>query len=141
MDTSFNKGIYSLFPENESKFDFDTTVNKLIAEIENRSWNISFTHDLQQTMKKHGRNVLPVKVLAICHPSHSGQILDKDHHRVISCMMPCRISIYQKSDGKTYVSRMNPATMAQMMDPLTSKVMLGAAADVEEIITTALETI
>lgn len=141
MDTSANKGIYSLFPENESKFDFDTTVNRLVAEIGKRSWNISSTHDLQQTLKKHGRDVLPVKVLAICHPNHSGQILEKDDERVISCMMPCRISIYQKSDGKTYISRMNPSMMAQMLDPLTSKVMQGSAADVEEIIKTALETI
>ena len=140
MDTLKNIGIYSIFPESESKYDFDTTVNKLVSEVEARSWNISFTHDLQQTMKKHGRDVLPVKVLAICHPSHSGQILDKDHERVISCMMPCRISIYEKSDGKTYVSRMNPAMMAQVMDPLTAQVMQGAAADVEEIIQTALKT-
>lgn len=139
MDALKNNGIYSIFPESESSNDLDTTVNKLVAEIEARSWNVSFTHDLQQTMKKHGKDVLPVKVLAICHPSHSGQILEKDHERVISCMMPCRISIYKKSDGKTYVSRMNPAMMSQVMDPLTAQVMQGAAADVEEIIQSALK--
>ena len=140
MDALKNNGIYSIFPESESSYDLDTTVNKLVSEIEARSWNVSFTHDLQQTMKKHGKDVLPVKVLAICHSSHSGQILEKDHERVISCMMPCRISIYKKSDGKTYVSRMNPAMMSQVMDPLTAKVMQGAAADVEEIIQSALKT-
>lgn len=139
MDALNNNGIYSIFPESESSYDLDTTVNRLVAEIEARSWNVSFTHDLQQTMKKHGKDVLPVKVLAICHPSHSGQILEKDYERVISCMMPCRISIYKKSDGKTYVSRMNPAMMSQVMDPLTAQVMQGAAADVEEIIQSALK--
>jgi hypothetical protein len=34
---------------------------------------------------------------------------------------------------------MNPAMMSQVMDPLTAQVMQGAAADVEEIIQSALK--
>lgn len=30
----------------------------------------------------------------------------------ISAMMPCRVAVYEKADGKTYISRINPGLFA-----------------------------
>jgi uncharacterized protein (DUF302 family) len=122
------------FIESESKFDFDETVQKFTAIAEQKTWKVTATHDLQQTMKTHGKDVLPVKVFAICHPKHSSKILEKDDERIISSMMPCRVSIYKKSDGKTYISRMNSVMMAQFFDGLIKEVMTESALEVEEMI-------
>lgn len=123
-----------MFLENESLYGFDKTVEMITVELEKRLWSLSFTHDLQQTLKKHGKEVLPVKVLALCHPKHSGQILDKDYERIVSSMMPCRISVYEKSDGKTYISRVNASVVAKQMGGLIEKVMTNSADEVEDIV-------
>lgn len=124
----------SMFLENESKYGFDETIEKLKIEIEKKSWKLTATHDLQETMKKNGKDVLPVMVFAMCHPKHSGKILEKDDERIVSTMMPCRVSVYAKSNGKTYISRMNPSIMASTFGGLIEQVMTDSATEVEEII-------
>jgi uncharacterized protein (DUF302 family) len=123
-----------LFFENQSRFGFDETVEKLKTEVEKKTWKLTATHDLQQTMKTHGKEVLPVKVFAVCHPKHSSLILEKDEERIVSCMMPCRISVYAKSDGKTYISRINAAPMAKAYGGLVEEVMTASAKEIEEMI-------
>jgi uncharacterized protein (DUF302 family) len=123
-----------MFFENESKYDFETTIEKVKAAVEAKTWKLTATHDLQQTMKTNGFDVLPVKVFAVCHPKHSSKILEKDDERIVSCMMPCRISVYSKSNGKTYISRMNPAPMAQAYGGLVEQVMTDSAREIEEIL-------
>jgi uncharacterized protein (DUF302 family) len=134
MRTSTSPHKENLFLENLSRYDFDETVEKLTEAIENKAWNVSIIHDLQQTLKKHGKEVLPVKVFAICQPKHSARILEKDYERLVSSVMPCRVSIYKKSDGRTYVSRMNTSMLAASFGDVIGQVMKESAAEVEEII-------
>lgn len=124
--------------EGQSPFGFQETVDRLSRAIENRGWKTPALHDLQQTMKSFGKEVLPVKVFEICHPAHSGRILEKDAERIVSVMMPCRISVFERSDGKTYVTRINAGTMAEVFGGLIQEVMTDATAEVEEIIIDAL---
>jgi uncharacterized protein (DUF302 family) len=124
----------NIFLENESKYDFVETVEKLKFEIEKKTWKLTATHDLQQTLKNFGKEVLPVQVFAICHPKHSGKILEKDDERIVSSMMPCRISVYKKSNGKTYLSRVNTSAMAKNFGGLIEQVMTDSSNEVEEII-------
>ncbi len=114
----------NLFIENVSKYDFNETVQKLTMEIEQKSWKVSAIHDLQQTLMNSGKEVLPIKVFALCHPKHSGRILEKDEERIVSSLMPCRISVYMKSDGETYVSRMNSAILAKSIGGIIEEVMI-----------------
>lgn len=124
----------SMFLENESKYDFDTTVETLKAAVEKNTWKLTAIHDLQKTMETYGADVLPVKVFAVCHPKHSSKILEKDNERIVSCMMPCRISVYKKSDGKTYISRINPAPMAKAFGGIVEQVMTDSANEIEEML-------
>jgi uncharacterized protein (DUF302 family) len=123
-----------MFLETLSPFDFHSTVELLSKEIENKSWKISNVYDLQKTLNQHGKDVLPVKVFSLCHPNHSSRILEKDSERIISSMMPCRVSIYEKADGKTYISRMNSSMIAAGFGGIAEQVMTESANEVEEII-------
>lgn len=124
----------NLFLENESKFNFDETLEKLKAEAEKKTWKVIAMHDLQESMKKSGKDVLPVTVIALCHPKHSGKVLEKDDERIISSMMPCRVSVYTKSNGKTYISRMNASVFANQLSGVSFQVMADAATDIEDIL-------
>lgn len=127
------------FIENLSPIDFNSTVDKLSKEIEKKSWKISNVYDLQKTMDKFGKDVLPVKVFSLCHPNHSSRILEKDSERIISSMMPCRVSVYEKNDGNTYISRMNSLIIASGFGGIIEQVMTDSANEVEEIIEKTLQ--
>jgi uncharacterized protein (DUF302 family) len=129
-----NKKTEAMFLEDESKFGFEETIEKLKSEVEKKTWKLSAVHDLQETLKKSNYEVLPVKVFAICHPKHSSRILSKDDERIVSSLMPCRVSVYQKSNGKTYISRMNAGLLAKSIGGIIEEVMVASAADVEEIL-------
>lgn len=102
--------------ESLSKYGFAATVDSLSKAAVAGGWKVTMIHDLQETMKKNSKEVLPVKVMEICNPMLAYQILSKDELRDASPMLPCRISVYEKSDGKTYVSRLNMLAFTGMID-------------------------
>ena len=129
-----------MFLENESKYNFAETVVKLTAEIEKKTWKVSAVHDLQETLKKNGTEVLPIKVFALCHPKHSSKILLKDDERIVSSLMPCRVSVYEKSNGKSYISRMNTGVLAKSIGGIIEEVMIASSKEVEEILSSLFVT-
>ena len=117
--------------ERVSPMGFDETVKTIIANAEANGWvipkkgkgNPSYLH---KSVKKHiGKDVLPVAVIKLCNPHYAHQILADDDARYVSVMMPCSVSVYKKSDGKTYVSNMKTARMGSMMGGTVADVMDG----------------
>jgi uncharacterized protein (DUF302 family) len=128
-----------MFREDNNSKDFEVTVANLEKAIEARGWKTPVVHDLQATMLKFGKEVRSVKVLEICHPDLSYQILSQNNEKIVSSMMPCRISVYEKEDGSVWISRMNSGFLAKPMSPVIRKTMSAAAADVEEIIAEVMQ--
>ena len=62
---------------------------------------------------------------------HAGAILAESDERIVAALMPCRVSFYEKADGKVYISRMNSGLMAKTFGGLIAEVMAVASADVE----------
>lgn len=122
--------------EKVSLFGFNETVELLTNAATDRQWGNPATHDLQQTLAKSGKSVRPVKVIEICKPVYSGQMLEKSDERIVSVMMPCRISIYEKADGKIYVGTLNGRLFASAMPENIRGVMVEAADEIEEIVRT-----
>ena len=119
--------------EHRSRFGFDKTVETIVADAEHREWKVPAVHDLQLSLAKSGKSVMPVKVIEICKPKYSGQMLELNDERIISVMMPCRISVYEKEDGLTYVSLINTGEMtAGLPDPI-ARVMKEASDETFEI--------
>jgi uncharacterized protein (DUF302 family) len=123
-----------LIIENRSKFNFERTVDLLVAEAERREWKIPFVHDLQQSLAKSGKSVRPVKVIEICKPQYSGQMLELNDERIISVMMPCRISVYEKEDGLTYIGLINAGAMTSELPENIARVMKTASDETFEIV-------
>jgi uncharacterized protein (DUF302 family) len=123
-----------LLLEKESLFGINETVEILITAATDRDWSNPATHDLQQSLAKAGKSVRPVKVVEICKPEFSGAMLEKSDERIVSVMMPCRISVYEKADGKIYVATMNGRLFASGMPESIQSVMVDAAEELEEIV-------
>ena len=125
--------------EQKSKFDFGKTVDLLVAAAGLREWNVPAVHDLQQSLAKSGKTVRPVKVIEICKPKYSGQMLELNDERIISVMMPCRISVYEKDDGKTYVGLINAGDLATGLQATIARVMKEASDETFEIVRAVTE--
>lgn len=128
-----------MFREDQNNRDFDATVAALEKAIEERGWKTPAIHDLQATMKKFGRDVKSVKVLEICNPDLSFEILNRSKEKIVSSMMPCRISVYEKEDGSVWISRMNSGLIGKPMSPVIRKTMSRATAEMEEIIAEVIQ--
>ena len=89
---------------------------------------------MQQSLAKSGKVVNSVKVLEVCKPEYSGKMLEKNDERIVSVMMPCRISIYLKEDGKTYVAMINGAALVAGMPETVREIMIAASDEVNEIV-------
>lgn len=124
----------TMFFENRSKYGFEETINQLTELVPENEWKIIQMLDLQETMRKNGKDVLPVKVVEMCKPDYAYQLLSEDLQRIYSNMMPCRVSVYEKSDGKIYISRMNSAMFAEQIGGVMKDVMSKAFDDVEKMI-------
>jgi uncharacterized protein (DUF302 family) len=122
--------------EMKSKFSFDETIKRLTEEAARREWSIPALHDLQKSLAKSGKSVKPVKVIEICKPAYSGQMLELNDERIMSVMMPCRISVYLKDDDKTYVALLNGGEISAGQPGNIAKVMKAASDESYEIIRT-----
>jgi uncharacterized protein (DUF302 family) len=122
--------------EKESKYGFDRSVEMIVAEAERREWKMPALHDLQESLAKSGKTVKPVKVIEICKPEYSGQMLELNHERIISVMMPCRISVYLKDDSKTYVAILNTGELVAGLPENIARVMKSASDEAFEIVKT-----
>ena len=120
--------------EQSSKYNFDKTVDLLITEAERREWKVPAVHDLQESLAKSGKTVKPVKVIEICKPAYSGQMLELNDERIMSVMMPCRISVYVKDDGKTYMALVDGGELAAGQPDKIARVMKAASDETFEIV-------
>ena len=62
-----------------------------------------------------------------------------DEEKILSPMLPCRVTLYEKSDGKTYISRMDIGLFTSNMSPLTKEVMNTVAEELEQTISSIIK--
>lgn len=131
-------GFYSLpgmmLMEDESQFDFETTLEVFEQAVSDAGWSILTVHDMQETLKSHGHDVRAVKIFELCSSKYSAEILKLDDERVVAPLMPCRVAVYEKSNGKTYITRMDSQLMAKPFGGVITEVMDQAASEIEDVI-------
>jgi uncharacterized protein (DUF302 family) len=125
--------------EKKSLFGLERTVELLTKSAIQKGWSVPFIHDLQQSLAKSGKNVRPVKVIEICKPEYSGQMLELNDERIISVMMPCRISVYEKNDGLIYMAFINTGKLASGMPGNIEKVMKASFDEVLSMVDTIIK--
>jgi uncharacterized protein (DUF302 family) len=117
-----------MLSEQLSPLGYEETITHIQKKVTDGGWKVSALMRLDKTLAKDGKEVLPVASFKICQPDHAEQILLDDNARFLSVMMPCSIGVYEKADGKTYISSMNSALMGRMFGGTAQKVMGGAVA-------------
>ncbi len=120
-----------MFKEVVSPFGVEETVARIQQNIQNagNGWSLSGLRNAAKPIEADGGNVLPVLMIEACSTKYSGPILKEDSIRFLSNLMPCKISVYKKNDGKTYIGMMNAALVGKMFGSMVGEVMSHVAED------------
>jgi len=124
--------------EDKSKYGLEETVNLLKQEAVSLGWKVPTTHSLNKSVAKAGYVVDPAVVVELCNPNYAGEILKNYSDRIVSSMMPCRISVYYNENNEVIVSRMNTGLISKLFGGNISDIMSVATKDTEKIISTVL---
>lgn len=111
-----------------SPLSYEETVQKIESAVTNGGWVISRKMDMQKSIAAHGFTAPRVTLLKICKAEYAAEILNDDDSMYVSLMMPCTISVYEKSDGTVYVATMNAGLMGRIFGGTVAKVMGGSVA-------------
>ena len=103
--------------EKASPLGFEETIARVKANAKALGWKVpkKWKHNFQKnflyvTKQDIGRNL----VFSMCEPWEAVKLLQHDKYKKFLSMMPCSFAVYEKSDGKVYVSSMNIQMLGQM---------------------------
>lgn len=117
-----------MFDYRKSKLGFEETISAINAAAAKRGWQSGPVHDIQAAMKQSGASdAKRMKVLEAC-PKNANERLSKASGGKLP-PLPCRVTIFEAKDAKTYVVRMNTALLARGLKDESAKVMTEIAAE------------
>lgn len=106
---------HTMIKENLSPYPFDKTVDVIVDNAQAQKWSVPKVYDFQALLIEKGEeDPGKIKVVKLCKASIASKMLTPDDSKYVGAMMPCSIAVYEKQDGKTYVSSMNMSLMATM---------------------------
>jgi len=113
-----------MLSESASPYGLEETVDRIQKNAVEAGWVVSGIVRLDASIAKHGGPDVPrTWLINLCQANHASRILADDADRVVSVMMPCTISVYEKSDGKTYIGSMNAGLLGRMFGGTVAEVM------------------
>ena len=118
-----------MLPEAPSAYGLAETVTKLTDAAQAAGWVVQSIVELEKSIEKNGGGVVrPVRLVNICQAKHAARIMSDDTARRVSVLMPCTISVYEKSDGSVWVGAMNAGLIAPLFGGVVAAVMGGPVA-------------
>lgn len=125
-----------MFSERVSPFGMEETIARIQHNIQatGNGWTLSGLRNPGRAVQQDGGNVLPVMMIEACSTKYSKPILNDDSVRFLSILMPCKVSVYKKNDGKVYIATMNAGLMGKMFGPLVGDVMGHVADDQQKFL-------
>jgi uncharacterized protein (DUF302 family) len=128
---AYNSMSSLMFREVPSPFGVEETVARIQQNIQNtgNGWALQGLRNPVKPLQADGGNALPVLMIEACSTKYSGPILNNDDVRFLSILMPCKVTVYKKNDGKTYIGLMNAGLMGRMFGSQVGEIMSHVAED------------
>ena len=129
-----------MFKVYKSKVGFDETVSAVAEAAPKNGWQVSDIRDLDKEFQAAGlSDTTKVKIIYLCDPQGSYEILKDDSGKSMSVMMPMGVSIYETSDGRVEIAAMNLGMMSGMFSGVVQEVMSNGAANLEKTLQGVIE--
>ena len=126
-----------MLKEAKSPYSVEDTVAKIKTNAQAMGWVVPSVQPLHKSIKKHsgGKHLIPpVMLVNLCNANHAYKALEFDQNKKISVFMPCTISVYQKTDGSTWVGYMNAELLGDMFGGEIAEVMSEVGPDQQQMI-------
>jgi len=103
-----------MFDVRPSRLGFDETLAAVRAGAGKRGWSIGEVQDVQAKMQQTGLSqVKRMKILQACPAGANERVVKASHGK--APQLACRVTVYEGSDGKSYLVRMNTGNMAKLV--------------------------
>lgn len=125
-----------VFNEQESPYTVEETVARIQHNIQaaGNGWSLMGLRNPIKPLHADGDDALPAMMIEACSTKYSGPILKDDKIRFLSILMPCKISVYKKSNGKVYIGTMNAGFIGSLFGPLVGDIMKNVVADQQKFL-------
>ena len=131
----WNQMPHMMLTTHSSTMSFDQTVSAIQEAAESGGWKVSKVYDIRKSLTEAGQgDISNVKVLSVCKPEYAYEILSDDANKDVTAMMPCRIAVYETTDGGVYVVQMNVGLMSKMFGGTIQEVMTRVSAEEREML-------
>lgn len=112
---------HSLINEYQSKFSFNETLQEIKKNTEQTKgeWVLRFNKSCSLPKTSDKSKIIQIE---LCSNKYGSRIINKESSRKASAIIPSTFSIYEKSDGKTYISQLNSSLIGHLVGGDTSKV-------------------
>jgi len=123
-----------MFLQTESPKGLYETVKVFKQEVAGAGWSILNMNNMAEILSEKGYTISPVLIFDVCSGKYSARILAKDEYRFVTPLMPCRVSIYQTSEGKVVIARLDPEGFGPLLSGELAEIMMQSSMEMEDII-------
>ena len=102
----------SLINEYQSKLGFKETLVQLGDEVKSVNGWMARTSSCSLPNPEDGSRAVALK---LCNGEYASELMNDEGARKTAAMIPCTFAVYQKSDGKTYISRLNMKLLGSLL--------------------------
>lgn len=119
MQEAQAKMMAAMMTEMKSRLGFKETVAALQDAAKKRGWEVGQAIDMQEVMKKAGqKDARPFTVVPMCKQDLAESLLKAQAEQKAMPFVPCRMSVFEGTDGKVYIAKPNTEFMAKMATPV-----------------------
>jgi uncharacterized protein (DUF302 family) len=119
----------------KSKLDYPETIRMIEKKAVENGWAVAKIYNMEKRMQKAGfEDASRVKVMELCHATHTNDILSKEDDMFIAAIMPCRMAVYEKKNGDVFISKMNIGLMSKFFSENIEEVMGQVSEEDERIL-------
>ena len=117
---------------------YEETVARLDQALTSKNdWRVLGVNDYQKATSEFAA-IERTGSMNVCNPRYASRILSNEEDRGVTALMPLAIGVYEDSQGKVYVSRMNVKLLGMMFGGTIAEVMGMAGEDLDQIVDSAL---
>lgn len=122
-----------MFDVRPSRLGYEETVNAVKAGAGKHGWTVGEVQDMQSRMQQAGmKNAKRMKIIPTCPPQANERVTKAGGGKAPP--LPCRVTVFEDTSGKTMVVRMNTANMAKLVqDQALSKALAEIGAEEETV--------
>lgn len=122
----------AMFDYRRSRLGFDETVTAIGTAIDRQGWKRGAVQDAQAAMAQAGAPGKRMKVIEACPAGFNDKLTKVGDGKLPP--HPCRFTVFEGRDGKTYTVRMNSGLLAKGLQGDAAKLMAGIGADEDAIL-------